>query len=62
MIDDGGAYRELAIQQRRRRRRDARFLNVDDDLAIDLVGVGGTVAKADDIELHRRQQFQPRLG
>ena len=42
MIDDGGAYCELAIQKRGRRRGNARFLNVDDDLAIDLVGVGGS--------------------
>src|SRR5437016_1241886 len=44
MIDDGGAYGELAVQQRGRWRGNARFLNVDDDLAIDLVGIGGAVA------------------
>ena len=62
VIDDGCAYRELAVENRRRGCRDPGFLNVDDDLAIDLVGVGGAIAEADDIELHRRQQFQPRLG
>src|SRR5436305_277210 len=38
------------------------FLNVDDDLAIDPVGVIGAIAEADDIELDRRHQLQPRFG
>ena len=62
MIDDRRADRELAVEHRGRRRRDPGFLDVDDDIAVDLVGVGGAIAKADDIELNRRQQFQPRLG
>src|SRR5260370_34014614 len=62
MIDDSRAYRELAIEQRRRWRRDPGFLNVDDNFAIDLVGVGSAITEADDIELDRRQQLQPRLG
>ena len=33
-----------------------------DDLAIDPVGVIGAIAEADDVELDRRQQLQPRLG
>ena len=62
MIDDRRAYRELAVENRRRRRRDPGLLNIDDDIAVDLVGVVGAIAEADDIELNRRQQFQPRLG
>src|SRR6478752_4224533 len=62
VIDDSGAYRELAVKQRRRRCRDPGFLNVDDDIAIYLVGVGGPIAEADDVELDRREQLQPRLG
>src|SRR5258707_12963546 len=62
VIDDSGAYRELAVKQRRRRRRDPGFLYVDDDIAIHLVGAGGAITEADDVELDRRQQLQPRLG
>ena len=62
MIDDGRAYRKLAVEHRGRRRGDSGLLDVDDDLAIDPVGVVGAIAKADDIEMDRRQQFEPRLG
>jgi hypothetical protein len=62
VIDDSRAYRELVVEKRRRWRRDPGFLNADDNIAIYLIGVGGTIAKADDIELDRRQQLQPRLG
>jgi len=61
VIDDSRAYRELAVQDSRRWRRDPGFLNVDDNIAVDPVGVGSAIAKADDIELNRRQQLQPRL-
>src|SRR5713101_270035 len=54
VIDDRGTYCELAVKQRRRRRRDPGFLNADGDIAIHLVGVGGAIAEADDVELHRR--------
>src|SRR5229473_7831218 len=40
VIDDGRAYRELAVEHGGRRRRDPGFLDVDDDAAIDLVGIG----------------------
>jgi flagellar biosynthesis repressor protein FlbT len=62
VIDDRRADREPAVENRGRWRRDPGFLNVDDDIAIDPVGVIGAIAKADDVELNRRQQFQPRLG
>src|SRR5216684_6228714 len=45
MIDDSRAYRELAVEQRGRWRRDPGLLNIDDDFAIDLVGVGSAIAK-----------------
>ena len=62
MIDDSRSYRELAVENRRRWRRDPGFLNVDDNIAIYLVGVGSAIAEADDVELDRRQQLQPRLS
>src|SRR5258708_32931616 len=62
MIDDSGTYCELAVEKRRRWRCDPGFLNVDDDIAIHLVGVGSAIAEADDVELDRRQQLEPRLG
>ena len=37
-------------------------LDIDDDIAVHLIGVDGAIAKADDVELHRRHQFQPGLG
>ena len=61
MIDDRRPYRELAIENSGRRRRDPGFLNVDNDVAIDLVGVDRTIAEADDVEIDRCQQFEPRL-
>ena len=39
MIDDGRAYRKPAVEHRRRRRSHAGLLEIDDDLAIDPVGV-----------------------
>jgi len=57
VINDRGAYRQLAAEQRSRWRSDPGFLNVDHDIAIDLVGIGGAIAKADNVELDRRQQF-----
>src|SRR5882724_10991816 len=62
VIDDSRPYRELAVEDRRRWSRDPGFLNIDDNIAIYLVGVRSAIAKADDIELDRRQQLQPRLG
>src|SRR5436309_1961665 len=53
VIDDRRTYCKLAVEQRGGRRCDARFLNVEHDLAIKLVGVIGAVAKAHDVELHR---------
>ena len=37
MIDDRRADRELAVDQGGRRRRDPGFLDIDDDIAIDLL-------------------------
>jgi hypothetical protein len=62
VIDDSRTDRKLAVEHRGRRRGDPRLLNVDDDIAIHLAGVIGAIAKADDVELHRRHQLQPRLG
>src|SRR6266436_3862461 len=62
VIDDCRAYRELAVEKRRRWRRNPGFLNGDDDIAVDPVGVGGAITEANDIQLDRRQQLQPRLG
>jgi hypothetical protein len=62
VIDDRGAYRELAIENRGRGNRDPGFLNIDDDIAVDLIGVSGAITETDDVELHRRQQLEPRLG
>src|SRR5438309_8867957 len=39
VIDDGRAYRELAVENGGRRRGDPGFLDVDDNAAIDLVGI-----------------------
>src|ERR1700704_5721523 len=55
MIKDCRPDRQLALDHGRRRRRDSGFMNVGDNFGIDGVGVRGAIAKADDIELYRRQ-------
>ena len=62
VIDDRRADREPAVEHRRRRRGDTGLLEIDDDLAIDPVGIVGAIAEADDVEIDRREQFEPRLG
>ena len=62
MIDDRSPYRKLPIENGRRGRRNAGLLEIDDDITVHLVGVSGTVTKADDVKLHRSQQFEPRFG
>src|SRR5262249_6451825 len=58
VVDDGGADREPAVEHRRRRRCDTGFLKIDDDLAIDPVGIVGAIAEANDVEIDRRQQLE----
>jgi hypothetical protein len=55
VIDDSRTDCKLAIYNRRRRRCDARLLNVDDDVGVDIVGVVRPIAKANDIELRWRE-------
>ena len=61
VIDDGGTDRELSIERRGRRRRNSGLVDVSHDLAVDAIGSVRTITEADDIELGRRHQFQPRL-
>src|ERR1700733_11275037 len=51
MIDDRRTYRELAVQNRRRWRRDSGFLNIGDNIAVDPVGIISAITEAYDIEL-----------
>ena len=62
MVDDGAADREPAVKHSGRWRRNAGFLQIDDDLAIDPVGIVGAIAEADNVEVDRREQLEPWLG
>src|ERR1035441_6662709 len=61
VIDEGGANRQTAIDGGCGRRGNARFLQIGNDVLIELVRVFGAVPEANDVERNRRQQLQCRL-
>jgi len=58
MVNDGGPNGELAVDGGCGRSDAATFLEVDDDLRVDAVGVGSAIAETDDVELDRGQKFE----
>ena len=60
VIDDRGANGEATIDGGRGRRGNAGFLQGDDDLRIDPVGIRAAVAETHDVERNRREEFQLR--
>jgi len=60
VIDDGGPNGEVSMDSGRRRRCYSRLLQGDDDVRIHPVGIFATVAKADDVQSNRREEFQFR--
>src|ERR1035441_10504582 len=61
VIDDRGANRQTAIDGGCGWRGDARFLQIGNDVLVELVRVVAAVPEANDVERHRRQQFQYRF-
>src|ERR1019366_7970614 len=61
VIDDGRANGETTVHRGGGRCGDAGLVQIGDDLAVDLVRVLRTVAKANDIQRNRREQLQSRL-
>ncbi len=62
MIEQRGANRDAAIDDCGRRRGDARFLQRDGDVGIDVGGVIATVAEAHNVQRYGREQFQHGFG
>ena len=58
VIDNGGANRNLSMNNCARWRANPGFLQLRDKLYIDLICVGAAVAEANDVQRHRRKQFE----
>src|ERR1019366_2340219 len=61
LIDDRGANRKTAIDGGCGRRGDARFLQIGNNVLVELVRVVAAVPEANDLDRHRRQQLQCRF-
>src|ERR1035438_4040952 len=61
VIDDRGTNRKTTIDRGRGRRRDARFLQIGNDVLVELVRVVAAVPEANDVERHRSEEHTSEL-
>src|SRR5260370_24599204 len=58
MVDDRGADRDAAVDRGGGGRRDTGLLQRNRDLRVEPVCIRAPISKADDVELHRRQELE----